>query len=77
MPKVTLTKPKVKDPVRHMVRSRLDDLDMTQTALSQKMGVSDTSIGNWLADPNRITLGNLRKMGRVLGMRVEIRLEEQ
>ena len=72
MPKVT-----PKDPVRRMVKGRLDDLNMSQAALSKKMDVSDTSIGNWLADPNKMTIGNLRKMGRVLGLKVEIRMEAQ
>lgn len=75
MPKVTLVKPKPKDPVRRMVKARLDDLDMSQIALSKKLGVSDTSVGNWLSDPNKMTIGNLRKMGQALGMKVEIKME--
>lgn len=75
MPKVTLIKPKPKDPVRHSVKTRLDDLNMSQSALSKVMGVSDASVSTWLSNPDKLTLGNLRKIGKALGMRVEIRME--
>lgn len=59
---------KAKDDFRREVKLRRVHLDMRQFELADDMGIVPSVMTGYLAEPDKIPLGRLRKMNRVLDM---------
>lgn len=63
-----LAEDRAKDDFRREVRIRRVHLDMRQFELADDMGIVPSVMTGYLAEPDKIPVGRLRKMNRVLDM---------
>ena len=52
------------------IRCGLVNKDLTQAELADRLGVTDTTVGRWIAHPERLNIGQLRKLVEVLGIEI-------
>lgn len=50
------------------LKKGLIDKELTQLDLAARMGVSDSSIGRWIANPDKMTVDQLRSLVTTLGV---------
>lgn len=50
------------------LKKGLIEKELTQIDLASRMGVSDSSIGRWIANPDKMTVDQLRALVVVLGV---------
>ena len=75
MPKVKLIEPKKPDQVRVMVREAMARSDMRQTDLAKALKMTPQGVAYSLKNPGSITVDKLRKIAKVTGSQLVIRLE--
>lgn len=77
MPKTTWCESRKKpDPVRVMVKTALQRSDMTQAVLADSLGMTRQGVSYALKNPGSLTVDKLRKIARITGMKLVIRMEE-
>lgn len=66
--KIFITKTRKKlNRVSDHIRGSLKRQHMTQTQMSDKLGIKQQTLSKWLEDPTRITLENFFDMMEILG----------
>lgn len=60
-----------KNPMRRAIAAQMAALDLTQTRLADRVGVSTTTINRWVNAPENLTLAQFQQINSVLHLPVE------